>query len=86
MLNQAGAIDAGTITLEDSFFSQDGADQLKSIVANTLPAGAQLSETQLDPGTHAGEALGAGSVSYTHLDVYKRQLSTHSVPVSVKSA
>lgn len=60
LLNQAGAIDAGTITLEDSFFSQDGADQLKSIVANTLPAGAQLSETQLDPGTHAGEALGAG--------------------------
>lgn len=59
LLRQAGAIDAGKITLENSFFSQDGADKLKSIVANTLPAGAQLSENQLDPGTHAGEALGA---------------------------
>lgn len=59
LLQQAGAINAGSITLEENFFSQDGADQLKSIVANTLPAGAQLSETQLDPGTHAGEALGA---------------------------
>ncbi|WP_080795056.1 copper transporter [Corynebacterium pacaense] len=59
LLRSAGAVDAGRIHLEDSFFSQDGADQLKSIVANTLPAGAQLSETQLDPGTHAGEALGS---------------------------
>ncbi|ALC05789.1 hypothetical protein CDES_06875 [Corynebacterium deserti GIMN1.010] len=59
LLRQAGAVDAGTVTLEEQFFAQDGADQLKSIVANTLPAGAQLSETQLDPGTHAGEALGA---------------------------
>ncbi|ANE03946.1 copper transporter [Corynebacterium crudilactis] len=59
LLQQAGTVNAGTITLEKSFFAQDGADQLKSIVANTLPAGAQLSETQLDPGTHAGEALGA---------------------------
>lgn len=59
LLRSAGAVDAGKITLESTFFSQDGADQLKSIVANTLPAGAQLSETQLDPGTHAGEALGS---------------------------
>lgn len=58
LLRQAGAVEAGRITLEDSFLSQDGADQLKSIVANTLPAGAQLSEDSLDPGTHAGDALG----------------------------
>lgn len=57
--SKAGAKDAGTITLTEKFFSKDGADQLKTIVANTLPAGAQLSTTQLDPGTHAGEALGA---------------------------
>ncbi|QGU01927.1 Copper transporter MctB precursor [Corynebacterium kalinowskii] len=56
---KSGAKDAGTITLTEKFFSMDGADPLKSIVANTLPAGAQLSTTQLDPGTHAGEALGA---------------------------
>lgn len=60
LLQRAGALNAGRIQLEEQFFSQDSADQLKSIVANTLPAGAQLSETQLDPGTHAGEALGAG--------------------------
>lgn len=57
--DKAGAKDAGTITLTEKFFSPEGADSLKSIVANTLPAGAQLSTTQLDPGTHAGEALGA---------------------------
>lgn len=59
LLRQAGAVNAGRIQLEDLFFSQQGADQLKSIVANTLPAGAQLSENRLDPGTHAGEALGS---------------------------
>ena len=60
LLQRGGAINAGRIQLEEQFFNQDSADQLKSIVTNTLPAGAQLSETQLDPGTHAGEALGAG--------------------------
>lgn len=59
LLHKAGAVDAGRITLNAQFFSQAGADQLKSIVANTLPAGAQLSEESLDPGTHAGNALGA---------------------------
>ncbi|KQB85663.1 copper transporter [Corynebacterium oculi] len=58
-LNQAGAIDAGQITLEERFTDQEGADSLKTIVTNTLPAGAQLSENSLDPGTHAGEALGS---------------------------
>lgn len=60
LLQRAGAVNAGRIQLEEQFFNQDNADQLKSIVTNTLPAGAQLSETQLDPGTHAGEALGSG--------------------------
>ncbi|WPF67129.1 MULTISPECIES: copper transporter [unclassified Corynebacterium] len=58
-LNQAGAIDAGQINLESRFTDQEGADSLKTIVTNTLPAGAQLSENSLDPGTHAGEALGS---------------------------
>ncbi|MDO5670174.1 MAG: copper transporter [Corynebacterium sp.] len=59
LLADAAAIDAGTITLHESFLGAEGADQLKSIVANTLPAGAQLSEDRLDPGVHAGEALGS---------------------------
>lgn len=74
LLRTAGAVDAGRIQLEDTFFSQDGADQLKSIVANTLPAGAQLSETQLDPGTHAGEAL--GSALMLNPDTGESQAST----------
>ncbi|QGU04524.1 copper transporter [Corynebacterium comes] len=59
LLSDAAAIDAGTITLGEEFFTSAGADQLKSIVANTLPAGARLSEDRLDPGLHAGEALGS---------------------------
>lgn len=59
LLKKSGARDAGAIQLQEKFFSQDGADALKSIITNTLPAGAQLSPDKLDPGTHAGEALGA---------------------------
>lgn len=59
LLADAAAVDAGAITLEEKFFTGDGADELKAIVANTLPAGAQLSEDRLDPGLHAGEALGS---------------------------
>ena len=58
-LQRAGAIDAGVINLAEKFFSQDGADELKTIVANTLPAGTELSAENRDPGTHAGQALGA---------------------------
>lgn len=59
LLADAAAVSAGTITLGGQFLAAEGADQLKSIVANTLPAGAQLSEERLDPGLHAGEALGS---------------------------
>ncbi|MCQ9353404.1 copper transporter [Corynebacterium sp. 153RC1] len=59
LLREAGAGDSGTITLEDKFFSQDGADELKSLITNTLPAGVQLSVDRLDSGTHAGESLGS---------------------------
>ncbi|AGF72387.1 copper transporter [Corynebacterium halotolerans] len=59
LLDAAGAVNAGRISLSESFFTQEGADQLKAVVANTLPAGAQLSTENLDPGTHAGEALGS---------------------------
>ncbi|WKD57717.1 Copper transporter MctB precursor [Corynebacterium capitovis DSM 44611] len=59
LLSDVGARDAGSISLTDLFVSREGADELRSIVANTLPAGAQLSVDNLSPGTHAGQALGA---------------------------
>lgn len=59
LLKAAGAVDSGLIKLTPKFFSQDGADGLKNIVANTLPAGAQLSAEQRDAGTHVGESLGS---------------------------
>jgi hypothetical protein len=59
LLADAAAVSAGALTLGEQFFTAEGADQLKSIVANTLPAGTQLSEDRLDPGLHAGEALGS---------------------------
>lgn len=59
LLHSAGAQKAGHLKLTQDFFTQDKADELKSIVANTLPAGAELSEDKISPGTHAGQALGA---------------------------
>lgn len=58
-LQRAGAIDSGLIKLSEKFFTQNGADKLKTIVSNTLPAGTELSADNRDPGTHAGQALGA---------------------------
>jgi len=58
-LNAAGAVDSGTITLTNEFLHPDGADKLKSIVANVLPAGAELDEQDLSAGRHTGQALAA---------------------------
>lgn len=59
LLNAAGASDAGELTLTERFTDQAGADELSTIVANTLPSGAQLSVEDRSPGTHAGESLAA---------------------------
>lgn len=56
---QAGASDAGEVVLTPKFFQRDAADELSNIVANTLPAGAQLSVENRSPGAHAGESLAA---------------------------
>ena len=57
MANAAGASNSGGIKLTDKFFDREAADELSSIIANTLPAGAQLSVENRSPGTHAGESL-----------------------------
>lgn len=59
LLNAAGASDAGELKLTERFTDQSAADELSSIVANTLPAGAQLSVENRAPGAHAGESLSA---------------------------
>lgn len=59
LLESAGSRSAGRIELTQNFFIQDKADELKSLVATTLPAGASLSKDAMDAGTHAGEALAA---------------------------
>ena len=59
LAKQAGGTAAGQITLTDKFLSSDGADELRSIIATTLPAGAQLSVDNQAPGVHAGESLGS---------------------------
>lgn len=59
MLNAAGAVDSGTITLTNEFLHPDGADRINSIVANVLPAGAQLDEQDLSAGRHAGQGMAA---------------------------
>lgn len=59
LANAAGATKAGSLTLTEKFFDQNSADELSSIIANTLPAGAQLSVENRSPGTHAGQSLAA---------------------------
>lgn len=59
LLKQAGAKDAGFLQLKENFFAQEGADSLKTLVANALPAGAKLSTEKIDSGTHSGQALAA---------------------------
>lgn len=57
--NAAGASNSGGVTLTDKFTDMASADELASIIANTLPAGTQLSEDSRAPGTHAGQSLAA---------------------------
>ncbi|WKD59349.1 copper transporter [Corynebacterium caspium] len=59
LLKAAGATNSGEILLKEKFLDQAGADALKTIIVNTLPAGAQLSVDNLAPGNHSGEALGS---------------------------
>lgn len=59
LLENAASINAGTIELTPKFFSPAGADELKTIAAATLPAGAELSPESPTAGTHAGQLLSA---------------------------
>lgn len=59
LVQDAGANVTGVVNLTDKILQQDSGDETKSIAANSLPAGAKLSEKNLNPGMHAGELVGA---------------------------
>lgn len=59
LLSAAGATKAGEVELSDDLLNVNSGDKVKSIAANSLPAGAKLSEDNLTPGMHAGQVLGA---------------------------
>ncbi|WP_420098600.1 copper transporter [Corynebacterium sp.] len=58
LIGEAGGEDAGTLRFDASLTSPESGDELKSLAAGSLPAGASLSEDRLDPGYHVGELLG----------------------------
>ncbi|WP_342319687.1 copper transporter [Corynebacterium mayonis] len=60
LLDAAGADPAGVVTLSEKFTSQQGADELATIISHTLPAGAQLSTHNQSAATHAGESFAQG--------------------------
>lgn len=57
ILKAAGAPDGGTLKLTDKFVTAEHADELKDVVANSLPANTKLDEQRRDPGRQAGQAL-----------------------------
>lgn len=56
-LRAAGAPDGGTLKLTEKFVTAASADELKDVVANSLPANTQLDAQRRDPGRQAGQAL-----------------------------
>ncbi|RAV31659.1 copper transporter [Corynebacterium heidelbergense] len=59
MVGDAGGEVSARVTLTEEAVNPDKGDELKSLAANSLPAGAKLSEKNLNPGMHTGQILGA---------------------------
>ncbi|MDY6049850.1 MAG: copper transporter [Corynebacterium sp.] len=59
LLDTAGAKTVTRIDLTDSFLTQNQAETLKNLAVATLPAGAQLSVENREPGMHVGQLVGA---------------------------
>jgi hypothetical protein len=59
VVGQAGGVVTGTVTLTQEFVDANAAEKLRSVVNSAIvPAGAQLSTTQVDQGSQAGDLLG----------------------------
>lgn len=59
LISAAGGTVTGQVGLTDDFVTAQGADQLRATVANVVPAGVQLGTGAVDPGSMAGDLLGA---------------------------
>ena len=58
LVDKAGA-EVAPLPVTEEILNPEKGDKLKSVAANSLPAGAQLSEEVLSPGMHTGQLLGA---------------------------
>ncbi|MFD3811018.1 copper transporter [Rhodococcus sp. NPDC058639] len=58
-VGDAGGRVTGRLALTDSFVGASGADQLRTTVTNVIPAGVELQTGAVDPGSLAGDLLGA---------------------------
>ena len=58
LADKAGA-EVTPLPVTEEMLNPEKGDKLKSVAANSLPAGAQLSEEVLSPGMHTGQLLGA---------------------------
>ncbi|AGE36667.1 copper transporter [Corynebacterium urealyticum] len=58
LVDKAGA-EVTPLPVTEEMLNPEKGDKLKSVAANSLPAGAQLSEEVLSPGMHTGQLLGA---------------------------
>lgn len=58
LVDKAGA-EVAPLPVTEGMLNPEKGDKLKSVAANSLPAGAQLSEEVLSPGMHTGQLLGA---------------------------
>lgn len=59
LITDAGGQISGTLTVADKALDPANGDEVKSLAASSLPAGAKLSESKLDPGTHTGQLIGS---------------------------
>lgn len=59
LVGAAGGHVTARLALTESFLDAAGADMLRTTIANTVPAGVQLHTGAVDPGSLAGDLLGA---------------------------
>ena len=65
LLNVAGATTVTRVELTEKFLTQSEAETLKNLAVTTLPAGAQLSVDNREPGMHVGQLMAAAFAEST---------------------